>query len=50
MGDLREDALTPSGREAVTDFLRYRGEIEFDSSSIAWRLLNSFRESAQRNA
>lgn len=46
MGDLRNDVLTPSGRDAVTDFLRYREEIEFDPSSIAWRLLNAFRESA----
>ncbi len=47
MGDLTDDLLTPSGREAVTDFLRYRGQIDFDPSSIAWRLLNAFRESAQ---
>ena len=49
MGVLTERFLTPTGRNTVGDFLRCKASADADPSSIAWRLLNCFREGAARS-
>ena len=44
MGVLAKPLLSLAGQEAVTDFLHCKLESAADHPSIAWRLLNSFRE------
>ena len=50
MGVLSEPLLSETGREAVSDFLHCKSELTVDRSSIAWRLLNSFREGVRGTA
>lgn len=48
MGVLAESLLSLAGREAVSEFLRCKTDATTTPSSIAWRLLNSFREGVMR--
>lgn len=48
MGVVAEPLLSPAGREATSDFLRCKADSTIDPSSIAWRLLEAFREGVRR--
>lgn len=50
MGVLTKPVLSLAGRETVNDFLRCKETPEVAPSSIAWRLLNCFRDGVARIA
>lgn len=50
MGVLANPLLTDAERGTVADFLRLNPGPDGDSSSIAWRLLNCFRDGVGRGA